>query len=112
MEPCGCPWPRWQESQALVPLTEGEEDNSRKTECRIRIYRILQVLRQQCNVCGFRSRVQTFEVSGRLVMVTLSGSSTAMALGAESFRNSLTHASRRWGSVVVWETVTPTCHKM
>lgn len=34
-----------------------------------------------------------------------------MALGAVSFKKSLTHASRRWGSVVVWETVTPTCKR-
>lgn len=58
------------------------------------------------------NRVQTLVPSGRLVMVTLSGSSIAMALGAVSFRTSLTQASRRWGSVVVWETVTPTCKKM
>lgn len=42
-------------------------------------------------------------------MVTLSGSSTAMVRGAVSFSTSLTHASSKWGSVVVWETVTPTC---
>lgn len=62
-------------------------------------------------VCGFRSCVQTFKSAGKLVMVTLSGSRTAMTLGAVSFRYSLTHASRRWGSVVVWETVTPTCQR-
>lgn len=39
----------------------------------------------------------------------LSGCRIAMALGAVSFKKSLTHASRRCGSVVVWETVTPTC---
>lgn len=88
-----------------------KEDNSRKTECIIRIYRIWRVLRQQCHVCVFIYYTQTFELSGRLVMVTLSGSRTAMALGAVSFKYSLTHASRSCGSVVVWETVTPTWHE-
>lgn len=48
-----------------------------------------------CIICFFLSLVQTFEFSGRLVIVTLSGSSTAMTLGAESFSTSLTHDSRR-----------------
>lgn len=44
-----------------------------------------------------------------MVMVTLRGSSTAMARGACSFSTSLTHASSKWGSIVAWATVTPTC---
>ena len=43
-------------------------------------------------------------------MVTFRGSRTAMALGAVSFRISLTQASSRWGSMVTWATVTPTCN--
>lgn len=113
-EDCAC---KWNHVAPLGLVGRKVRDSylwlkEKRTIAECRIYRILQVLRQQCNVCGFISRVQTFEFSGRLVMVTLSGSSTAMALGAESFRKSLTHASRRWGSVVVWETVTPTCHKI
>lgn len=46
--------------------------------------------------------------SGRLVMVTLRGSRTAMARGAWSFSTSLTHDSNMWGSIVAWATVTPT----
>lgn len=42
-------------------------------------------------------------------MVTLRGSSTAMARGACSFSTSRTHASSRCGSIVAWATVTPTC---
>lgn len=64
------------------------------------------------NVCVSVRNVQTRDLSGRLVMVTLSGSSTAMALGAVSLSTSLTHDSSRCGSVVVWETVTPTCQEM
>lgn len=44
-----------------------------------------------------------------MVMVTLRGSSTAMARGACSFSTSRTHASSRCGSIVAWATVTPTC---
>ena len=64
-----------------------------------------------CNIFVYVTNVLTREFSGRLVMVTLSGSSTAMALGAVSLSTSLTHDSSRWGSVVVWETVTPTCQE-
>lgn len=47
--------------------------------------------------------------AGKLVMVTLRGSRTAMARGACSFSTSRTHASSRCGSIVAWATVTPTC---
>lgn len=46
--------------------------------------------------------------AGKLVMVTLRGSRTAMARGACSFSTSLAHASSRCGSIVAWATVTPT----
>lgn len=47
--------------------------------------------------------------AGKLVMVTLRGSRTAMARGACSFSTSRAHASSRCGSIVAWATVTPTC---
>lgn len=46
---------------------------------------------------------------GKLVMVTLRGSRTAMARGACSFRTSRAQASSRCGSIVAWATVTPIC---
>lgn len=46
--------------------------------------------------------------AGKLVMVTLRGSRTAMARGACSFSTSRAHASSRCGSIVAWATVTPT----
>lgn len=47
--------------------------------------------------------------AGKLMMVTLRGSRTAMARGACSFSTSRAHASSRCGSIVAWATVTPTC---
>lgn len=47
--------------------------------------------------------------AGKLVMVTLRGSRTAMARGACSLSTSRAHASSRCGSIVAWATVTPTC---
>jgi len=47
--------------------------------------------------------------AGKLVMVTLRGSRTAMARAACSFSTSRAHASSRCGSIVAWATVTPTC---